>query len=120
MSARSLPGPCPKLRASAACTSTFQQNEYLKVPFRLAQAPAYFQELMKKVLKDLPFTIAYCIMKEHLDHLQKVFHKLQNGKLSMNVSKCHFFTREIQYLGNILSATHVKPLPSKLEAIKIC
>ena len=40
-------------------TSPFGKYEYLKVPFGLAQAPAYFQELMNKVLKDLPFAIAY-------------------------------------------------------------
>ena len=41
------------------------------------QAPAYFQELMNKVLKDLPFTIAYLddiiiyskTTEEHLGHL---------------------------------------------------
>ena len=42
-----------------AFMSSFGKYEYLKVPFRLAQAPAYFHELMNKVLKDLPFTIAY-------------------------------------------------------------
>ena len=44
---------------NTAFTSPFGNYEYLKVPFGLAQAPAYFQELMNKVLKDLPFTIAY-------------------------------------------------------------
>ena len=42
-----------------AFTSLFGKYEYLKVPFGLAQAPAYFQELMKKVLKVLTFTISY-------------------------------------------------------------
>ena len=42
-----------------AFTSPFGKYKYLKVPFGLAQAPAYFQELMNKVLKDLPFAIAY-------------------------------------------------------------
>ena len=31
----------------------------MKVPFGLAQAPAYFQELITGILKDLPFAIAY-------------------------------------------------------------
>ena len=42
-----------------AFTSSFGKYRCLKVPFGLAQAVAYFQELMNKVLKDLPFTIAY-------------------------------------------------------------
>ena len=41
-----------------ASTSPFGKYEYLKVLFGLAQAPAYFHELMYKVLKDLPFTIS--------------------------------------------------------------
>ena len=42
-----------------AFTSSFDKYEYLNVPFGLAQVLAYFQELMNKILKDLPFTIAY-------------------------------------------------------------
>ena len=42
-----------------AFNSPFGKFEYVKVPFGLAQAPAYFQELMTGILKDFPFTIAY-------------------------------------------------------------
>ena len=42
-----------------AFTSLFGRYEYLKVPFGLTQALACFQELMNKVLNDLPFAIAY-------------------------------------------------------------
>ena len=42
-----------------AFNSPFGKYEYVKVPFRLAQAPAYFQELMTGILKDFNFTIAY-------------------------------------------------------------
>ena len=64
----------------------------------------YFQELMNKVLKDLPFTIAYLddiiinskTAEEHLNHLQWVFHKLYNAELSMKLSKCQFFAKEVQ------------------------
>ena len=38
--------------------------------------------------------------------------------MSMKLSKCHFFTKEIQYLGHILSKKGIKPLSSKTQAIK--
>ena len=73
-------------------TSPIGKYEYLKVPFGLAQALAFFQELMNKVLKDLPFAIAYfndsiiysMTAKENLNHLQQVFNKLCNGELIWN------------------------------------
>ena len=42
-----------------AFNSPFGKFEYVKVPFSLAQAPAYFQELMTGILKDFNFAIAY-------------------------------------------------------------
>ena len=35
----------------------------------------------------------------------------------MKLSKCHFFTKEIQYLGHILSTIGIRPLPLKTQAI---
>ena len=109
-----------------AFNSPFGKYEYVKVPFGLAQAPAYFQELMTGILKDINFAIAYLddiiifskTPQEHLSHIRKVFKKLMSAKLSMKKSKCNFFLKEIQYLGHILSATGVRPLPSKTHATK--
>ena len=110
-----------------AFTSPFGKFEYLKVPFGLAQAPAYFQELMNKEVKDLPFTIAYLndislyskTAEEQLDHLQQVFYNLHDAELTMKLSKCYFFTRGIQHLGHAFNTTGIKPLPSKTAAIKL-
>ena len=107
--------------------SPFGKYEYLKLPFRLAQAPVYFQELMNKVLKNLPFTIAYLddiiiwsrSTEEHLDHLQDISHKLCDAKLSMKLSRCYFFVKEIQYFGHVLDTMSIKPLPAKTAAIKL-
>ena len=109
-----------------AFNSPFGKFEYVKVPFRLAQAPAYFQELMTGILKDFPFAIAYLdnitifskTPQEHLSHIHMVFEKLKSANLSMKKSKCSFFSTEIQYLGHILSATGIWPLPSKTHAIQ--
>ena len=67
-----------------AFNSPFGKYEYVKVPFGLAQAPAYFQELMTRILKDFDFAIAYLddiiifsrTAEEHLSHIKKVFEKL--------------------------------------------
>ena len=98
-----------------AFNSPFGKYEYVMVPFGLAQAPAYFQELMTGILKDFNFMIAYLdniiifskTPQEHLSHIKKVFEKLWSAKLSMKMSKCNFFSKEIQYLGHILSATGI-------------
>ena len=95
-----------------AFNSPFGKYKYIKVPFRLAQVLAYFQELMTGILKDFSFTIAYLddiiifskTPQEHLLHIRKVYEKLRLAKLSMKMSKCNFFSKEIQYLGHILSA----------------
>ena len=60
-----------------AFNSLFGKFENVKVPFGLAQAPAYFQELMTGILKDFPFMIAYLgdiiifskTPQEHLSHI---------------------------------------------------
>ena len=109
-----------------AFNSPFRKFEYVKVPFGLAQAPAYFQELMTGILKDFPFAIAYLddiiifskTPQEHLSHIRMVFNKLKSANLSMKKSKCSFFSKEIQYLGHILSATGIRPLPAKTHAIQ--
>ena len=67
-----------------AFNSPFGKYEYIKVPFGLALAPSYFQELMTGILKDFHFAIAYLddiitfsrTAEEHLSHIRKVFEKL--------------------------------------------
>ena len=68
----------------------FGKYKYVKVPFGLARAPAYIQELMTGNLKDFTFAIAYLdditifskTLQEHLSHIRKVLvEKLQSAKL---------------------------------------
>ena len=73
--------------------------EYLKVPFGLAQAPAYFQNLMNKVLNMPHFNLAYLddviifseSAEQHLKHIQIVLARLKQAKLQLKKSKCLFF-----------------------------
>ena len=80
---------------------------------------------MACVLKDFTFAITYLddiiifssMAEEHLSHIKQVFEKLRNAHLSIKLSKYHFFTKEIQYFGHILSTKGIQPLPSKTHVI---
>ena len=113
-------------RAKTAFVTPFGKYEFLMVPFGLAQAPAYFQLLMNKVLKGLKFTMTYLdniiIFSQdelqHLEHLEIVFSCLREAGLKMKHSKCDFFKSEIHYLGHLISPEGISPLPNKLDSIR--
>ena len=95
------------------------------VPFGLAQAPSYFQQLMNKVLQGLDCVVAYLddidiFSKnelEHLEHQEIIFKRLQEAGLKLKESKCDFFWAKIHYLWYMLSADGIWPLPEKLDSI---
>ena len=97
------------------------------VLFRLAQAPAYFQALISKVLEGLhKFAVTYPddiiifskTEEEHLEHLRIIFQRLKEARLKLKRSKCDFMKRQIQYLRHLISSDGIQPLPEKLESIK--
>ena len=104
----------------------FGKYEFLMAPFGLAQALAYFQLLMNKVLKGLKFTMTYLddiiIFSQdelqHLEHLEIVFSHLWEAGLKMKHSKCDFFKSEIHNLGHLILPEGISPLPNKLDSIR--
>ena len=80
-------------RAKMAFVTPFGKYKFLMVPFRLAQAPAYFQLLMNKVLKGLKFMMTYLddiiIFSQdelqHLEHLEIVFERSHNLDRSFRI-----------------------------------
>ena len=113
-------------RAKTTFVMPFGKYEFLMVPFGLAQAPAYFQLLMNKVLKGLKFAMTYLDdiiifsqdESQHLEHLEIVFSHLWEAGLKMKRSKCDFFKSEIHYLGHLISPERIGPLPNKLDSTK--
>ena len=113
-------------RAKTAFVTPIGKYEFLMVPFGLAQAPAYFQLLMNKVLHGLDFAMTYLddiiiFSKnelQHLEHLETVFSCLRKAGLKMKHSKCDFFKKEIHYLGHLISTEGISPLPNKLDCIQ--
>ena len=54
---------------------------------------------------------------KHLQHLETVFERLQDAGLKLKESKCDFFRSQIHYLGHMLLAEGIQPIPEKLDSI---
>ena len=110
---------------SAFVLSSLGKYQFNRVPFGLAQAPAYFEKLINDVLKGCNFSMGYLddiiiysrSKKEHLEHLEEIFTRLRAAGLKLKLEKCCFFRKHIQYLGHLISADGIQPLPEKLESI---
>ena len=113
-------------KAKTAFVTPFGKYEFNAVPFRLAQAPAYFQQLISIVLQDCSdFAMAYLDdiiifsqnEQEHLKHIKIIFKKLKKAGLKLKKSNCDFFKKEIRYLGHLISVNRIQPLLKKLDSI---
>ena len=92
-----------KSRPKSAFVSAYGKWEFKRSPFRLAQAPAYFQRLVNEVLSGLTFAFGYLDdilvyspdMETHLKHLRILFERLRNADLKLKEVKCNFLKKHI-------------------------
>ena len=101
--------------------------EWLVMPFGLKNAPATFQRIMQRILSpfigkgvDVYLDDIVVHTKTQGDHgplLAQVLETLETEGLRLKRKKCHFFQTEITYLGHLITAGEVRPLPQKVEAI---
>ena len=89
-------------QAKMAFVTPLGKYEFNMVPFGLVQAPAYFQALIKKVLKGLhKFAVTYLdditifskTEEEHLKHLRIIFQRLKEAGLELKRSKYDFMKK---------------------------
>ncbi|CAI7854415.1 unnamed protein product [Closterium sp. NIES-53] len=96
--------------------------------FGLYNAPATFQAEMNHILRPLldECVMAYLDdiliysknMKEHVEHLRKVFETLWKNKFYVKLSKSDFALKKVQFLGHMVRAEGVHVDPRKIEAVK--
>ena len=112
---------------SAFCTKRglFQ---FTRMPFGLSGAPGSFCRLMSIALRDLLWKVCLCYLddiviyartpEELLERFRIVLDRLREVGLKVKPSKCELFKKEIKFLGHMVSANGIDPLPEKLETIR--
>ena len=112
-------------RDLTAFTSHVGQFRYKRLPFGLANAPSAYMKVISCILRDCPNTACYLddilvygnTLEQHDACLETTLQRLREHDMTLNDSKCQFRRFSIQFLGRLLSADGVSPLPSTLEAI---
>jgi len=117
------------LESQELCTTVLPWGKYsyCRLPMGLTSSPDIFQNVMQQVVGDLEYTRAYLAdilivtngsFHDHLDKLNTVLSRLNDGGFRANVRKCNFATGDLEYLGYQLTRTGIKPQPKKVEAIQ--
>ena len=102
--------------------------EFNRMSFGFTNAPACFSRLMTRVLQNLNWEIALVYLddiicfsktfKEHISNLTAIFQRLRDANLTLKPAKCFFGREKIKFLGHIVSAKGLEPLPEKCAAVQ--
>ena len=117
----------PQSRKFTAFLTPWGFYEWVRVPFGLMNAPAFFQRFMESCLGEYrdDFAIPYLddllvysgSFEEHLNHVKLVLKRLKKHGVKIKGSNCQLFKREISYLGRTISADGYAIDPKNVEAV---
>jgi len=108
-----------------AVTTPFGLFEFIRMPFGLKNAAASFQRAMDQLFRNLKHVVVYLDdilvgskdISDHEKHLIEVLEVLDKQNLKINLKKCSFFTRSVDFLGHTISENSLNPIRSKIEYI---
>ena len=98
---------------------------YNRLPFGVSSAPGIFQRAMESLLQGIPNIAIYLddilisgtSEEEHLKTLEIVLGRLQDAGLKLKRDKCLFMRSSVVYLGYLIDADGLHPMPDKVKAI---
>lgn len=102
--------------------------EFLRMPFGLKNSLSTFQRVMDNILREYIGKICLVYLddiivfsrslEEHSAHLTKILQAFQDNNLKVQIHKCEFFRKEVNFLGHVITPEGVKPNPDKIKVVQ--
>lgn len=115
----------PKDIPKTAIITPFGLFEYVVTTFGLRNSGQTFQRFLDTIFKKIDFVFVYIddILiaskneEDHRKHLKTVFEILKKHGLRLNLAKCEFGKREVEFLGYLINGDGIRPIPDRVSAI---
>ncbi|GJP82092.1 hypothetical protein CLOP_g12310, partial [Closterium sp. NIES-67] len=99
-----------------AFRTRYGSYEYLVMPRNEPHSTTTLDECVVVYLDDI--LIYSRDMKQHVEHLRRVFEILRRERFYVKLSKSEFALEKVQFLGHMVSAQGVHVDPKKIEAVR--
>ena len=99
--------------------------QYKVMPFGMKNAPATFQRMVNKLVRDIDGCEGYVDdvvifsdnWSDHIRQIKSFFQVMREAKLTINLMKSEFGKATVKYLGHIVGQGQVRPLDAKIQTI---
>ena len=99
--------------------------QYKVMPFGMKNAPATFQRMVNKLVRDIDGCEGYIDdvvifsdnWSDHIRQIERFFQIMLEAKLTINLMKSEFGKATVKYLGHIVGQGQVRPLDAKIQTI---
>lgn len=118
----------PESIEKTAFTVNNGHYEYVRMPYGLKNGPSTFQRVMDNILKEYLHKFCFVYMddiiifskslQEHISHLKLIFQKIREFNLKIELDKCEFMSKNVEFLGHVITPKGISPNPSKLKAVE--
>ena len=118
----------PKSRHLTAFSSPFGVYHFKYMPFGLANAPASYARLVRRVLDGISWRIALPYLddtlihsqslEEHFDHLEMVLQAFAKANMKLGPAKCALFRQRVKFLGHRISKEGVSVDDRYIQVVK--
>ncbi|XP_053550471.1 uncharacterized protein K02A2.6-like [Bombina bombina] len=99
--------------------------QYTRMVFGIAPAPAVWQRIMDEILAGIPHT--HCMLDDmlitgendaaHKANVEAVLQRLQEFGLKVNMEKCEFFCKSLEYCAHVVDKTGLHTTAEKVKAL---